>query len=190
MGDAARSPIAAPRSRHMGRGTSNGVDQVVMATGRMVDAVASAAGCLTLKRTKLRYRSVIIEQGNSPAVDPGKKIKEQFGFGFLRWAVVHAVGAKLARDPFRAISVTVNRAYPVAPEKSAKLGNNGLRIERRLDLADGVDHGAIAGQVSNCQSHAVGTAARRVHKAHIPVRIIKRPLADASFNTIRDGATA
>ena len=120
------------------QGTGYGVRHVVMAAWCMVDAVTARARGAAFQLDQLRDQPLVTEQFDLPRVDQGQKVEIEHALGVFARLITDASHAVRLSDPLASVSVASDLRDPVTLQPVSKLGDHGLRRERRPDLADAI----------------------------------------------------
>jgi hypothetical protein len=83
----------------------NGVREIVVATGGVIDAVAAAACCAPFKANDLGDKSRVVGQFDLPRIDGGQQVAIEIAFRFRGGLINDAVTTEALARPLAAIAV-------------------------------------------------------------------------------------
>ena len=144
------------------------VGDVVVAAGRMVDAVAAAARRSSFQAGELRAQARMVQELDSPGVQKRQKVAIKIAFGTSALLEGDPSAGKSRPRPFARVFVPRDRRDLIAPEQSRASRHRLLRIKRRSNLQQRIEGAnAAPAEVPDRQCHGVAHAARWVAKGAV-----------------------
>src|SRR5262249_54868639 len=138
---------------------ANGVGDVVVGAGRMVDAIPAAPRGAALEGRQLAGELRMVDQVDQLRIHQRKQVEIQIALRLRCRLISDAMFAELLHRPFAAVAVALDTVDAIVLEQPGKFADRGFGRERRPDLPDGVNHRYVAVAVGDGQRHAIRASA-------------------------------